>query len=297
MVVEPDDVAGVCLFDVFPVGGEEGEGAGEFDFFSDAHVVELHAFAIDAGADAQKGDAVPVSGVHVGLDFEDETGEFVFAGGDGSGGGGIVFGGGGIGDECVHEMADAEVVEGGSEEDGGLLPGQVGVFAEGMAGAAHEFDLFAQGIGHAAQRLIQFRVVKARQDGAFPGLGLLVGPIEGDGVLIEVVDALELVAHANGPGDGGALDVEDIFHFVEEVDGRPTIAVEFVDEGDDGGVAQLADPHEFFGALFDASGDVDDHQCRVDRGEGAVGVFGEVGMSGGVEQVDDAFPIGKLHDG
>ena len=40
---------------------------------------------------------------------------------------------------------------------------------------------------------------------------------------------------------------------------------------------------------------VDDHQRRVDRGQRAVGILGEVLVTGRVEQIDDAAIEGKLH--
>ena len=64
-------------------------------------------------------------------------------------------------------------------------------------------------------------------------------------------------------------------------------AIELVDEGHDRRVAQAADFHQLDRALFDALGAVDHHQRRIDRGEHAVGVFGEVRVAGRVEQVDD----------
>ena len=46
---------------------------------------------------------------------------------------------------------------------------------------------------------------------------------------------------------------------------------------------------------LDAVGRVDHHQRRVDRGQHAVGVFGEVLVAGRVEQVDDAVAVLHLH--
>jgi hypothetical protein len=116
-----------------------------------------------------------------------------------------------------------------------------------------------------------------------------------DEILVKVIDALEFPTHADGPGDRRATDFENILDFVQQLDGFATVAIQFVDEGENRGIAQAADFHQFDGAFLDAAGAVDHHQRRIHGGQGAVGVFGEILMAGGVEQVDDAFAVGKLH--
>ena len=98
-----------------------------------------------------------------------------------------------------------------------------------------------------------------------------------------------------GQVTGAVRMLEHALDFVEQLDRRAPFAVELVDEGHDGRVAQAADLHQLDGALFDALGAVDDHQRRVDRGERAVGVLGEVLVAGRVEQVDDAVAERELH--
>jgi hypothetical protein len=105
-------------------------------------------------------------------------------------------------------------------------------------------------------------------------------------VALEVVDALEALAHADRPGQRHAGHAEfflDVAHQVQRVE---ALAVVLVDERDDGGVAQATDLDQLFGALLDALGAVDHHQGGVDGREHAVGVLAEVGVAGRVEQVD-----------
>ena len=45
---------------------------------------------------------------------------------------------------------------------------------------------------------------------------------------------------------------------------------------------------QFEGLRFKAFRRIDEHDCAIDRTEYAVGVFGEVRVPGGVEQIDDA---------
>ena len=110
-----------------------------------------------------------------------------------------------------------------------------------------------------------------------------------------MVDAQEIASHADRPGNGRALNFQNAFDFIQQFDRCPAVAVQFVDEGHDGRVAQPANVHELDGALFDALGTVDDHQGGVDRRQGAVGILGKVLMARRVEQIDDAILKGKLH--
>ena len=105
------------------------------------------------------------------------------------------------------------------------------------------------------------------QDAALAG-GKLVNYVG-----IEVVHALELFAHANGPVDGGALDIQHRLDLIEQVNRVADITIHFINEGQNGGVAQPAYVHQFDGAFFNTLGTVDDHQRRVHGGEGAVGIF------------------------
>src|SRR4029079_17603650 len=75
--------------------------------------------------------------------------------------------------------------------------------------------------------------------------------VDVDAVLAEMVDAGEVAAHAERPGDRRALDPEDALDFVQQLDRRAPVAVELVDEGHDGRVTQPADLHQLDGALLD----------------------------------------------
>ena len=70
-----DDIAGICLLHDFPVLGHELLGLGQTDLLSSLHMVYLHACLELAGADAHESNSVPVSLVHVGLDFKYKSGE------------------------------------------------------------------------------------------------------------------------------------------------------------------------------------------------------------------------------
>ena len=70
-------------------------------------------------------------------------------------------------------------------------------------------------------------------------------------------------------------------------------SVPLVDEGQQRQAALAADIEELEGLGLDAFGGVEHHDRGVGRGEHAVGVFGEITVTGGIKQVDrDRFVTG-----
>jgi hypothetical protein len=116
------------------------------------------------------------------------------------------------------------------------------------------------------------------------------------GLRAQVHDPAKTLALAHGPGHGHAGHAQLALHLVQDVQRLAHFAVHLVHEGDDGRVALAADLDEAARLRFHAVGRVDHHQGRVDGGEHAVGVFGEVLVAGRVEQVDDVVAVQHLHD-
>jgi hypothetical protein len=110
-----------------------------------------------------------------------------------------------------------------------------------------------------------------------------------------VIHAAEVLAHADRPGHRRALDLQHRFDFVQQFQRIARFAVHLVHEGDDRRVAHAADVEQLDGLLFHALGGVDHHQRRVDRRQHAVGVFREVLVARGVEQVDHVVAEFELH--
>jgi hypothetical protein len=295
---DADDIAGVGFIDGLAVLGEEALGVGEADGFAGARIVDGHVPFEGAGDDADEVDAVAVAGVHVGLDLEDEGGEVggggfdeVVAGEAGSGWGGEL-------EEGVEEELDAEVVVGGAEEDGGELTFVDEGAVEGVAGA-FEHGEFIDGFGEGVfVDLGLDEVIAERSDADGGAEGAAGGAFEEVycGVAA-VVEAAEEAAEAEGPVDGAGGDAEDGFEFVDEFERRFGGPVEFVHEGEDGDASFATDFEEFAGLGLDAVAGVDDHDGGVDGCEDTVGVFGEVFVAGGVEEVDDAVFVFELEDG
>ena len=166
---------------------------------------------------------------------------------------------------------------------------------EFMRSTAYEFDFVTEFGSHVADNLVQPGVVQALDHLAGADLVGIRRREQMHRIVLQMEDPLQVLAHADGPGDGCAADLEDVLDLVHQLDGIAPLAVELVDEGHDRGVAQAADLHQLDGPLLDALGAVDDHQRGIDRRQGAVGILGEVLVTGGVEQVDDAFLVGELH--
>ena len=118
---------------------------------------------------------------------------------------------------------------------------------------------------------------------------------EGNAVVVEVIHAAKARTHADRPGHRGALDVQYRLDFVEQFDRRPAVAVELVDEADDGCIAQPADMDQLDGLRLDPLHRIQHHHRGIDGGQCAVGVLGESLVARRVEQVDHALAVGKLH--
>ena len=108
-----------------------------------------------------------------------------------------------------------------------------------------------------------------------------------------VVDAAEGAAAEDGPGDGVDADAEDALHLAHQLEGVASGPVQLVDEGEDGDGALPADAEELAGLRLDALGAVEQHDRPVDGVERPVGVLGEVGVAGGVEQVELQPAVGE----
>lgn len=296
VVVQADDVAGARLDRLFAITGHEGHGVGDVHILAQTHVAHLHALGVGAGDDAHKGDTVAVLRIHVRLDLEHEAGELLLGRHHFTALGLARHGRRRPVGEAVQHVVDTEVAECGTEEDRSHLAGDEGVVIELGGGALHQLQFTAQlGRQIVADGCIQLGVVQPLDHPLLLDGVALTTLIQIGLVLVEVIDPLEGLAAADGPGDGGAHDVELALHLVHHFHGIAHFAVQLVHEGEDGGVAQPGYFHQLAGPVFNTLGGVDDHQAAVDRRQGTVGIFGEVLVTRGIEQVDQTVGIGELH--
>ena len=298
-VVQADDVARVGEVDDRLFLGHESRRRGEFHLFAAAHVQEILVTFERAGADLQEGDAVAVVRIHVGVDLEDEACHFLLGRLHDPGFGRRRARRGGDADETLQQLLHAEIIDRRAEEDRGQLSPQVSVAVESVVHAFDQFGVFAQLLGVAfGDVFVQFgrgEVVDlyGRSVGRLP----FVARKEREVLLVDVVNALEGVAARNRKRQGTYPDAEFLLDFVQQVEGILAGAVELVYEDDHRGLPHAADVHQLAGLGLDAFGAVDDDDYGVHGRQRAVGIFGEVFVARGIENVDLAALVFETHDG
>ena len=250
-------------------------------------MVELHAALEMAGAEPDEGDAVAVLGVHVRLDLEDEAGDRRLPGADRARLGRVDLGRRAEGADAGHQLLHAEGVDRRAEPDRREVAVEHRLVVEGGQQRARHRDLLAQRreqvggdvLGHA-------RVVEALHLDALGALVAVGAVHQLEPVVQHVVAAEEVAALADRPGGRADVELQLVLDLVDDLKGVAGLAVHLVAEGQDRQVAQPADLEELAGLALDALGAVDHHDRGVDRGQRAVGVLGEVGVAGGVDEVE-----------
>lgn len=134
------------------------------------------------------------------LDLEGEAAEGLLFGVNHAGGGGSRAGrGGGEFDKGVEQFAHAEVVDGAAEKDRRLRRLEIVLVFEGVGRAVEQFDVLPQLVGGiVAEQLFELRVGEVLDSDAVFWACVLAGGEQGDLPAVQVVDALEALAHADG---------------------------------------------------------------------------------------------------
>ena len=284
VVGNADDVAGPGLVDDLALAGEEQDRRIDRQHLRRAHLRQLHATAELAAAQAQEGDAVAMVGVHVGLDLEHEARNLGLGRLDRTRLRGLRPWRRRPGGDRVEQFLHAEIVVGRTEEHRRQMASTVAFEIERGIARAHQFDFLGEiGIG---DLVVLDHLADPR----------LVGVVEHQHAVVgEIVGALEVLARAGGPGHRRDVERQGRGDLVQKLDRVLGLAVHLVDEGDDRHVTQAADLEQLAGARLDALGGVDHHHRRIDGGQGAVGVLGEVLVTRRVEQVEDRAAILEMH--
>ncbi|CCK06200.1 FIG00640947: hypothetical protein [Cronobacter sakazakii 696] len=280
------------------VARHKGQRVGDNHIFTGTHLAQLHAFFIFTGHHAHKCHAVAVFRVHVGLNFKHETGELLFA----------RFHHAAIGlarhrrrcplHQTIQHMVNAEVAKRGPEEHRRDFTAQEQLAVKLMRSAFHQLQLVYTSIFQfIAHGLIQLRVVQPFNDADFLNGMALTGLVQVGFVIIKVVNAFKEFAAANRPGDRRTGDFQLVFHFIQQLHWIADVTVEFVHKGQDRRVAQTGNFHQLTGAILNAFRGVDNHQAAVHRRQRAVGIFREVFVAGGIQQVNETVMVRELHHG
>ena len=102
----------------------------------------------------------------------------------------------------------------------------------------------------------------------------------------DVITADEITAHADGPTGGGHVDGKVFLNLVNDLEHIPALAVHLVTEGQDWQVAHAADLKQLLGLALHALCAVNHHDSGVDGRQRAVGIFREIGVAGGIYQIE-----------
>ena len=249
-----------------------------------------------ARAYLDKSDTAAVVRIHIGMNLEHETAEGIFLWLDHTFESGHRSGFGRNFHEAVEHFLDTECIESRAEEYGSRASGKVIVDIEFGIDTFNQLKILAQFGGiNIAHGLVDARIVDIVDLDAFGG-ALFVGCEEVEALFIDIIDALEFSANIYRPRQRTDGYLQFGLQLVENFEWITTFAVELVDEYDDRGIAHAAYLHEFAGLGLDTLGHVDHYDNAVDSRKSAVSVFGEVLVTGCIENVDLIIAVIETHD-
>ena len=258
----------------------------------------LHTLFKGTGDNPHKGEPVPVRRVHIRLDLEDKTGEIRFFRTDQSG---VALPGQGRrreGQEPVQKRFHAEVGHCGAEEHGRQFTRPDLFQVEGVSCLIQQFDFFHQPVAvMLLQHLFQLRIVNPDVRLFNHLLAVIPAGVQFHRPGIPVINALEVAVNTDRPVDRAGTDAQHLFqllHQGERILGRP---VHLVHKGENRNVAHPAYLEQLDGLGLNTLGCVQQHDRGVSRNQHPVGIFREVLVAGGVQDVDPVSVIHKLHGG
>ncbi len=295
-VDQADHIAGVRGVDHGALGAEDGVRVLGCERAAAGGPGDVHAALEDAGADSDEGDPVAMGRVHVRLDLEHQAGELLADLAAAALGQLAGPGSRSEVDHGVQQELHTYVGQRGAEEDRADPAGLEGILVVAGAGREHQLQLLQRGR---------------------PGFALLLGGLLGGELLLEggvragrhlgvaqhllgvprFDQAAQVARAAHRPDDRDGGDPEVRLDVLEQGERVLAAPVPLVDEGDHGDTAMAADREQLAGLLLQALGRVDQHDRAVDGGQHPVGVLGEVGVAGGVDQVHHVAAIAELQRG
>ena len=142
MVGNADDVTSPCFLGKLAVGGKEEYRVGDCHRFFAAHMGQLHAAFEVARGHAHKGNTVTMFWIHVGLDLENKARNLGFFGGDVARLGFLDLRLRAVLADAVHELLNAEAVDGGAKPDRGHMAFKDRLGNELREQFTGHFDLF-----------------------------------------------------------------------------------------------------------------------------------------------------------
>ena len=193
-------------------------------------------------------------------------------------------------------MIHAEVTQRSTKKYRGDFTCKEQLFVELVRCAFHQFQFITQLLCQIfTNSSIEIRVVQPFNNAHFLNGVTFTALIEIRFIFIKMVNAFKQLAAANRPGDRRTTDFQLVFNFIEQFHRVADITVKFVHKGEDRRVAQTGNFHQLTGTIFNTFCSVDNHQAAVHRRQCTIGIFREVFVPRGVEQVNQAILIRELH--
>ena len=165
-----------------------------------------------------------------------------------------------------------------------------------MAGACNQLNLITQFIRMVTKHYIQLGVINPLDNIDILSPIILARLVQMHSVVKYVINPPEALSHTYRPGNRCALDLENLFHLIQQLDGVAAFTIKLVDECGYRRVTQPAYIHKLDGTLLNTLGTVDYHERGINCSQRPVGVFRKVFMARGIEQVHDCIIVRKLHD-
>jgi len=180
--------------------------------------------------------------VHIGLDLEDETGDIVALRIDRRRFRGLRARAGRIVGNRLDQLLDPELLERRAEIDRRQITVLIGRQIKMAIAALCQLAFAGQPLERAlAQHLGQFRIIQTGKLLRHPVILLAVAGRLVQLVALQVIDALELTAHAGRPAHRTDVQSQLVGDLVEQVERIAAFTVDLVDEGDDRHIAHPAD--------------------------------------------------------
>ena len=221
VIGDADDVARFRGVGQLAVLREEQDRRMDRDRLAEAARRQLHAAFERARNLPHEGDPVAVIGVHIGLDLEDEAGDFIALRPDRILACGLWTRRRREFRDRLDQFGDAEILQRRSEIDRRQIAVAIGVEIEFGIADLRQLDILRHFLG-------QFDIGLAL---ALEFLRRALGPRDPAGRKIE--HALEFAAHPHRIGLGAHIERQHIRDLVEQFEDRTPLAIDLVDEGDD----------------------------------------------------------------
>ena len=297
-VEHTDDITRIGFVYHFPILRHQLLRLAQAEFLASLNVIYFLPCIKAPGADTHKRDAVPVGFIHIRLNLKDKRGERLFFRFD------IAF----VGmsgrrlrrhlKEMFEECRHTEVRQGGTEKHRAELALRDHRKIHLLARAVQQFTV------------LQKLFIKSGSDQALGSAGIIDRNAvlrdflltvhsrfkRHDALARAVVNAFKLPSAADRPVHRAGRNAEDAFDVIHQLERIERFAVHLINKRKDRNMPHHADLKEFDRLRLHALRSIDDHDRRVRRHQGAVGVLRKILVSGRIKQVHTAAVILELQD-